>query len=272
MDGSPASRPFRISIINYLNAAPLNYGFKQGLESDRFELQFHVPSVSADRLRSGAVDAGLISSIEYLRIPELRIVPGLCISSQNRVRSVLLFSKVPPGDIRTLALDASSRTSVVLVQLLLRERHGAFPAVEEMPPDLEAMLAGHDAALMIGDRAMQAPKDGLTILDLSEEWHRWTGLPFVFALWTIHSAAPAWPGLIASFQRSLQMGRDHVEAIVDEAVRSIAWTRQELREYLTENIRYTLGAEEEESLGRFFTLAVRHGFAPAMRPILYVDP
>jgi chorismate dehydratase len=263
-------RPFRLSIIEYLNAAPLNYGFKHGLGGSQFQLQFHVPSLCADRLRNGEVDGGLISSIEYLRIPELAIVPGLCISSFKRVRSVLLLSKVPPADIRTLALDASSRTSVVLSQLLLRERYGSYPAVDEMKPDLHRMLAEHDAALMIGDGAMRAPKEGLIVLDLAEEWHAWTGLPFVFALWTVHRNAPVLPGLVSYFHRSLEMGRASTEKIVEDVLRSIGWTRLELREYLTENIRYSLGEAEEKSLVLFFEKALQHGFAPAMRTISYL--
>lgn len=263
------ARPFRLSIIDYLNAAPLNFGFKRGLGGDRFERHFHVPSKCADQLREGAVDAGLISSIEYLRIPGVRIVPGLCISSRRRVRSVLVLSKVPPREIRSLALDLSSRTSVVLSQLILRERYGATPAIHEMKPDLSAMLAEHDAALMIGDAAMRARKEGLFVLDLAEEWHAWTELPFVFALWIIRAGAPAPPDLLACFQQSYAMGRANTETIVDEALQSIGWTRQELREYLTDNIRYDLGAAEEASLALFYEKAVAHGFAPAVRPIEY---
>lgn len=269
MDGS---RPFRLSIIEYLNATPLNYGFKHGLGAGLFELQFHVPSLCADRLRLGDVDAGLISSIEYLRIPGLRIVPGLCISSLKRVRSVLLLSKVAPEKISTLALDASSRTSVVLAQLLLRERYGAFPQVDEMKPDLEGMLEAHDAALMIGDTAMRAPKEGLIVLDLAEEWHGWTGLPFVFAFWAVRAEAPRPPGLASYFQLSLDMGRQATPEIAAGALRSIGWTRLELLEYLTENIRFVLGPEEEKSLALFFEKAVHHGFAPEARPVHYLEP
>ncbi len=270
MVGMDGCRPFRLSIIDYLNASPLNHGFKQGLGGDRFELHFHVPSACADRLKSGEVDAGLISSIEYLRIPDARVVPGLCIASGKRVRSVLLLSKVPPASIRTLALDASSRTSVVLSQLLLRERYGVFPAVDEMKPDLPSMLAEHDAALMIGDGAMRASKEGLIVLDLAEEWHGWTGLPFVFGLWTVGAGAPRFPDLAAYFHRSLEMGRQGLAEIVEGALRSIGWTRRELEEYLTENIRYDLGEAEERSLHLFFEKAVQHGFAPENKPIAYL--
>jgi chorismate dehydratase len=262
--------PFRLSIIDYLNAAPLNHGFKHGLGWEHFHLKFHYPSACADRLRDGEVDAGIVSSIEYLRIPDLRIVPGLCIASPKRVRSVVILSKVPPEQIRSLALDTSSRTSVVLAQLLLRERYGVSPAVTDMAPDLPAMLEANDAALMIGDMAMRAPRQGLFVLDLAEEWHTWTGLPFVFALWLVRQDAPDLPtpgGVAPFFHKSLEIGLAQLPAIIDEARRTIGWTKLELREYLTENISYTLGEAERESLALFFEKAVRHGFAPGLQPL-----
>jgi len=264
---------FRISIIDYLNAAPLNYGFKHGLGFEHFHLKFQVPSICADRLRAGEVDAGLISSIEYLRIPKLRIVPGLCIASPKRVRSVVILSKVPPEEIRTLALDTSSRTSVVLGQILLRERYGVDAQVVDMAPDPEAMLKACDAALLIGDVAMRARREGLLVLDLAEEWHTWTGLPFVFALWTVREDAPvlAVPGGVGPyFHKSLEMGQANLTAMVDEAWRTIGWTKPELREYLTENISYSLGEAERESLALFFEKAVKNGFAPATQPLRFL--
>ncbi|MBK8792327.1 MAG: menaquinone biosynthesis protein [Holophaga sp.] len=266
-------RPFRISIIDYLNSAPLNYGFKRGLGYEHFHLKFQVPSVCADQLRSGEVDAGLISSIEFLRIPDLRIVPGLCIASPKRVRSVVILSKVPPEAIKSLALDTSSRSSVVLGQILLRERYGTTPTTHTMGPDLERMLETHDAALVIGDPAMRARKEGLIVMDLAEEWHAWTGLPFVFALWMVREAAPEVPvpgGVAPFFQKSLDMGQQHLTAIIEEAWHAIGWTKLELREYLTENISYHLGEAERESLGLFFEKAVRHGFAEAGKPLLFL--
>jgi len=268
-----ADSPFRLSIIDYLNAAPLNHGFKHGLGWEHFHLKFHYPSACADRLRAGEVDAGIVSSIEYLRIPDLRIVPGLCIASPKRVRSVMILSKVPPEQITSLALDTSSRTSVVLAQLLLRERYGVTPAVADMGPDLGAMLESHDAALMIGDAAMRAPKQGLFVLDLAEEWHAWTGLPFVFALWLVRNDAPELPlpgGVAPFFHKSLEIGLAQLPAIVEEARRSIGWTKIELHEYLTENISYTLGEAERESLALFFEKAVRHGFAPEEKPLRFL--
>lgn len=269
----PSEPAFRISIIDYLNAAPLNYGFKHGLGFEHFHLKFQVPSQCADRLRSGEVDAGLVSSIEYLRIPDLKVVPGLCIASPRRVRSVVVLSKVPPEEIRTLALDTSSRTSVVLSQILLRERFGVQVEPVDMGPDQEAMLARCDAALLIGDVAMRARREGLLVLDLAEEWHAWTGLPFVFALWLVRGDAPLLEvpgGAGPFFHKSLEMGRQNLSAMVDEAWRSIGWTKPELHEYLTENISYSLGEAERESLDLFYEKAVRHGFAPERKPLRFL--
>jgi chorismate dehydratase len=185
----------------------------------------------------------------------------------------VLLSKVPPEQIRTLALDTSSRTSVVLAQLLLRERYGVTPQVTDMGPDLAAMLEAHDAALMIGDAAMRAPRQGLFVLDLAEEWHSWTGLPFVFALWLVREDAPELPvpgGVAPFFHKSLEIGQDQLPAIIEEARRTIGWTKIELHEYLTENISYTLGEAERASLALFFEKAVRHGFAPEQQPLRFL--
>jgi chorismate dehydratase len=219
------------------------------------------------------VDAGLVSSIEYLRIPRLRIVPGLCIASPKRVRSVVVLSKVPPEEIRTLALDTSSRTSVVLSQILLRDRYGVRPEPVDMAPDQAAMLQECDAALLIGDVAMRARREGLLVLDLAEEWHAWTGLPFVFALWLVREDAPALAvpgGAGPFFHKSLEMGRENMASMVDEAWRSIGWTKPELHEYLSENISYSLGEAERESLSLFFEKAVVHGFAPEVKPLRFL--
>ena len=124
------------------------------------------------------------------------------------------------------------------------------------------MLEANDAALMIGDAAMRAPRQGLFVLDLAEEWHSWTGLPFVFALWLVRKDAPELPvpgGVAPFFHKSLEIGMAQLPAIVEEARRTIGWTKIELQEYLTENISYTLGEAERESLALFFEKAVRHG-------------
>jgi len=111
------------------------------------------------------------------------------------------------------------------------------------------------------------------VLDLAEEWHAWTGLPFVFALWLIRKDAPELPlpgGVAPFFHKSLEIGLAQLPAIVEEARRTIGWTKIELQEYLTENISYTLGEAERESLALFFEKAVRHGFAPELQPLRFL--
>jgi len=270
---TPNPTLFRVSIIDYLNAAPLNYGFKYGLGLGRFQLKFQVPSACSDSLRDGSADAGLISSIECLRIPGLKIVPGLCIASPHKVRSVVILSKVPPESIQTLALDASSRSSAVLAQIILREKYGAQPAVLEMPPNIETMLEAHDAALMIGNKAMMANRQGLVTLDLAEEWNACTGLPAVFALWAIKEDAPKLDisgGASSIFHQSFELGKNNIENIIDIACREIGWTKQEIREYLTENLSFELGKAEMDSLSLFFEKAAKLGFAPENRGLEFV--
>src|SRR3990170_4606813 len=146
----------KLSIVYYLNSLPLAWGFVRGQQRNIFELDFSPPSRCADLLAGGSVDIGLIPAIEYQRIPGVRAVSGLSIASKRDVQSVLLVSKVPAERIETLALDNSSRTSVTLLHILLALRFKTKPSMKSLDPDLEAMLASSDAALIIGDTALKA--------------------------------------------------------------------------------------------------------------------
>lgn len=270
MTGSAIPRPFRLSIIEYLNALPLNYGFRHGLGGALFDLHFHVPALCADRLRAGDVDAGLISSIEYARIPGLQLVPGLCIASPERATSVLIASKVPWSEIQTLALDPSSRTSNVLGQLILRERFQLQPRARELGAELDVALEICDAAVIIGDRAMNACLEGLRVMDLAEEWRQWLGLPFVFAVWAVREDAPLFPHLVHLFHESLRQGREALEMILREVGPRFCRTPEALRDYLTRHITYDLGPSEVESLGVFYHLAAKHGFADGVPKLRFL--
>lgn len=268
------STPFKLSIINYLNAEPLNFGFKHGLSYRNFHLKFHHPATSCDALQAHEVDAGLISSIEYLRIPNLQIIPNLCIASPRQAKSVLLVSKKEPKDIRSLALDTSSRTSVVLVQILLRQKFGnnSFTA-NGLAPDLNYMLHENDAALMIGDQAMRCNTQGYFVFDLAEQWQQWTGLPFVFAFWAVRPEAPKvlqGRPLSEFFEESFNLGMKNLGSIIDDAQLTSGWTNYQLKSYFTENIAYRLGEKESESLSFFYQKAVELGFVPADRKLAFL--
>lgn len=144
---------------------------------------YDVPSRLPALLESGQAQAILVSSIDALRVPGRRMADGVMIGSDGPVKSVRLFSKVRPSDIRTLAFDASSMTSNRLAQIILAERYGATPEAVTMPPDLASMLADNDACVLIGDIGMVTDGSGLHVLDLGEEWRRLTHKPFVWAAW-----------------------------------------------------------------------------------------
>jgi chorismate dehydratase len=270
-----ASTPVRLGAVGYLNARPLVYG----LERDpRFDLRYDIPSECARLLHGGAIDVGLVPSIEYLRGPvPYTLVPGGAVTSRGPVASVAIYTSRDPRDIRTIAMDSSSRTSVALATVLLRRVFGIAPEPVSMAPDLGAMLAQADAALLIGDYALfvdhtafrpppdpmeasahRSPESAVTKIDLGELWTRTTGLPFVYAFWT------AWPDALTPdhverLQRARADGVAHSDEVAaayyaaDPARQSVASC------YLRDNIRYLLGEEELEGLRTFYGYAAELG-------------
>src|SRR5262249_10178013 len=172
--------------VGYLNARPLVHGLDG---QPRLDLRFDLPSECARLLHSGGIDLGLIPSIEYLRGGPYRIVPDVAIASDGAVASVALYTTKPMAQVRSIAMDTSSRTSVALVHVLGARYFHIEPAVEHRGPDIADMLAHCDAALLIGDTALlldpntiQAGRD-IEKIDLGEAWKTMTGLPFVYAFW-----------------------------------------------------------------------------------------
>src|SRR6516164_5730003 len=182
------TRPVRIGAVNYLNTKPLICDLDELAPDARLSLE--LPSRLADLLAEGDLDVALIPSIEYFRAGTYRVVPDIAIASRGPVLSVTLFSRVPWSGIRRVALDEGSRTSAALCQVLLRKRHGVHPEFVPLPLDHEAENADTDAVLLIGDRAMRACLPGFAhAFDLGQEWHDWTGLPFVYAVWAVRDGA-----------------------------------------------------------------------------------
>jgi len=204
----------RIGIVDYLNSWPLAWGFLSGRLVDEYEAIYCPPAEVADRLAAGDLDVGLIPSIEAQRIAGLQVVPGLCVAATHEVRSVLLLSSRPVAEIRRVALDENSRTSAALVRIVLAERYGIEPQMVERAPEIDRMLAEADAALVIGDPALQVDRDRFVILDLAAEWRQLTGKPFVFAVWAARSGVAA-DGLVAALTASLGAGLEEMEAIIE---------------------------------------------------------
>ncbi|MGH9430922.1 MAG: menaquinone biosynthetic enzyme MqnA/MqnD family protein [Terriglobia bacterium] len=244
----------RVSVVQYLNTVPLVWGMMHGEQKGKFDLTPATPAGCADAIRSGQADVGIIPAIEYQRIPGLEVMDGLSISSKREVRSVLLLSTKPIEAIRTVAMDESSRTSVALVAILLRKFYGLSISTAPAQPNAPAMLARADAALMIGDPALAFHDPAVRVYDLAAEWRKFTGLPFVFAIWAGNAEARLgrWA---ADFQASLAFGLAHLDDIGREYAPRHHMTPEQVRFYLTRNINYNLDEENLEGLMLFYRLA-----------------
>ncbi len=249
--------PIRLGVVSYLNTRPLVYALERNLIPHRFELIYDVPSACARALAAGEVDLAIVPSIEYARSQNYRIVPDVAIASDGPVRSVLLLSRKPFDQVRSIALDTSSRTSVTLARVLMR-RHGFAGACIDHPPDLDAMLRAADAAVLIGDSALHVERPDLHTLDLGQAWREETGLPFVFAVWAGRPDALT-PGDVAALIEAKRIGLRHVD---DIAVAYAGGRRNPpsfYAAYLTESIRYGLGSRETEGLRAFYRCAAGLG-------------
>src|SRR5437588_8706747 len=185
MNKDTSNRLPRVAASSYLNTAPLIWSFIHGSQREAVELFTDTaPAQCAEMLERGEVDAALVPVIEYQRIPDIAIIPDVCVGSKTAVRSVVLATrKNNLKKVERVALDDSSRTSVALVKIIFREFLGFDPQWETAAPDLKSMLAQADATLIIGDPAMKIPRDQFRVFDLATLWHEFTGFGFVFAMW-----------------------------------------------------------------------------------------
>ncbi len=233
------------------------HGPQQGM----FEMEFRIPAECADRLASGAADIGIVPSFELTR-QKLEVIPGTGIACRGPVRSILLISKRPAAEIRTLCVDASSRTSVELARVILARKYSCHPVLCSHPPDLDAMLGQADAALIIGDPALRIDPAGLPcrVYDLGAEWVGMTGLPMVFAVW---AARPGFggPEVEQAFRLSCRYGRERIDEIVEAESAARGFTPGLVREYLTANIVHELGDRDYEGMRRFLAEAGSLGAA-----------
>jgi chorismate dehydratase len=260
----------RVPIVDYLNAAPLAWSFLHGPHRNVFELVPTTPGSCADRLAAGEVQLSMIPSIEYQRIPGLRIVPGMSIAAIHEVRSVLLIRPKKRGAIRSVALDTSSRTSVVLVTLLLRLRMGLQPELVPHRPDLPEMLRLCDAALLIGDVALRVPRQEYEITDLAAAWHEWQRKPFVFSFWACR-ADPGLPAnLVAVLREAKDWGLTMRSQIAEAYATTLGLPRALLEDYLQNNINYDLGGEHASALESFYRLAHECGLTERQEPLRFL--
>lgn len=253
----------RLGAVSYLNVRPLVAGLESAPD---VSLRFDVPSVCARLLGEGHIDLGMVPSITWLDRPGDLIVPGVCIGSEGPVASVALFSRRDMTDVRTVALDASSRTSAALVRILCRRYFAIDPVFLTQPPDVSAMLGRADAALLIGDPALFLDHRalGLTKIDLGELWTDMTGLPFVWAFWSGRAGAAS-PAVVARLHEAADRGRADIDRIAADYCRPYPARVPVAREYLRHNMRYGLGPREVEALRIYYREVGALGLAEHVR-------
>ena len=288
----------RISIVEYLNTAPLVWGFTEGPLTGKYDLSFTVPSQCAEALRAGEVDVAIIPAIEYQRIESLVALPGMAIAAKGEVRSILVVSKKPIDMVKRMALDTSSRSSAALVRLLAAGEWGIRPEFINAAPDPAAMLSEADAALVIGDPALRIavkldylaekkPREGaccqgdpedmpvpgypaLFVYDVAYQWREMTGKPCVLAVWAGRRDKLR-PEVVADFQASKQFGLAHIEDIAEAASVKLDLPPKSLEIYLRDNIDFSLDEPNLEGLNLYYQKCAAAGLIPRARPLEFAS-
>ncbi|HEY2796288.1 MAG TPA: menaquinone biosynthesis protein [Thermoanaerobaculia bacterium] len=255
----------RISVVDFLNARPLTWGLLHE-PPPGVEILRDTPSACAARLAAGEVDAGLIPSIEYQRIPGLQAVAGLGIAASSEVRSVLLVSDVSRERIRSVSLDPASRTSAALTRILLKRVYGLDPAYREGSVGPAGKDA--DARLIIGDPALKTRLNGHVVLDLAALWRSFSGHPFVFAFWAVRGGSEA-RDVAAILRGSWEAGRRRFDDIVRAEAAESGLSEAVVGDYLRHALHYELDAGDLEGLALFYRLAVEEGLLERQRPMEY---
>ncbi len=272
-------RPVRLGSVNYLNAQPLIYRLGPGGD-DRFTVRRDPPAECARLLAEGDIDLGLIPAIAYHDRPLDRIVPDVAIASRGAVASVAIFTRTPIRQVRTIALDTSSRTSVALVRIMCRRVFHITPTFARHSPDLSAMLTHSDAALVIGDPALFADLDavasavgapgGITKIDLGALWTEMTGLPFVWAFWAGRPGAAS-PEIVAALQATRDAGLAVSDTLADAYVAASPAHRDAARRYLREHIQYGLAGDYLTGLRTYYREAHEAGVIDTIAEPLFFE-
>lgn len=283
----------RISASSYSNTAPLIWSFLYGSNHGKVEIILdNAPARSAELLSQDRVDAALVPVFACQMIDGVKVIPDVCVGAREKVQSVRLVSKVDDlRAVRSVALDASSRTSVALTKIIFREFIGVEPQWREAEPNLEEMLERSDAALLIGDPALRIAKCGmrsqkksepaieatglsdpeskvryLLSHDLAELWHRFTGLGFVFAMWMTRRDE-----CLIDFAAARDEGLRHVDSIIQNYRPEIPLSPEDMHRYLTENISYSVDESMREGMQKYFELAHKHQLIDINKPLEFVS-
>ena len=261
---------FRLAASSYLNSAPLIWSFLNGPHRGSVDFVEAVPARCAQLLAESSVEGALVPVIEYQRIAGGLLARDVCVGSRKEVLSVVLLSKNKRlEEIRSVALDESSRTSATLVKIVFREFLQREPEWTTRAPDLEQMLEKNDAALIIGDPGMTFRRHGVNVWDMASLWREYTGLGFVFAMWMVRDDAIERAREV-DFAGARDEGVAHIEEIVRLYQDKIPMSIEELRNYLTENIVFSVDESMERGLRLYFELAFRHKLIERIRELKFI--
>ncbi len=267
----------RVGHIQFLNCLPFYWGLMRSGALLDVELTKDTPDRLSEALVAGDLDIGPISLVEYLRhADQLVVLPGLAVGSDGPVLSVNMVSTVPVEELdgRRVALGSTSRTGVLLAQMLLASRYGVRPDYFRCPPDLTQMLLEADAGVLIGDVALratyEAPRRGLVLTDLGQAWREWTGLPMVFAVWAVRRAYLAdHPGLTKDVHEAFLTSKELFLGELDEVARAAARWEPFDAETLATYFRaldFSLGERQLAGLCEFAARAAALGAVPPLPP------
>tara|TARA_B100000315_G_scaffold157956_1_gene146610 strand:+ start:7601 stop:8404 length:804 start_codon:yes stop_codon:yes gene_type:complete len=261
---------FKFGCHSFLNSKPILIPLIEKNISN-LEIIQESPADLALMLRREKLDLSFVPSIEYAKNSGYLLVNNISISSCGTVGTVLLISKKKMEDIKTVATDNRSLSSITLLKILFKEKYNRLPFFQQTDPDYEKMLSSNDAAMLIGDTTFSLKRNGKTIYDLSEEWFQLTGKPFVHAVLCARKEAQVDQNIIKTILKSRDEGLASIEQISKYEARALAITKEKCADYLKNKIRYTLGQDEQEGLNEFFSLANKHGFIKSKPELNFID-
>ena len=242
----------RISVVSYLNSKPFIYGLRNAKFNVDVDIREDIPSVCAEKLLTGKADIGLVPVSVLPRLKQHTIISDYCIGADGDVNSVLLLSEVPLTKIKTILLDYQSRTSVLLTRLLALKYWKINPKWQTTTADYEKQISADTAGVVIGDRALIMKKKFPYAYDLSSEWKKFTGLPFVFACWV--SMCELDNNFLSDFNRALENGLGQINNIAKKEI-SIQLSETEIKHYLTRHIDYRFDEKKKAAMEIFLRMA-----------------
>jgi chorismate dehydratase len=274
--------PRSIGCVSFLNSKPLIDALIHGPLSGKADVHFAVPSQLLPLMEAGTVSTALTSIVDYQQSDqELVLVPAGMIGCDGHTFTVRIFSRVPPSEIRSLHGDTDSHTSVILGQLILRERYGVSARMLPLEAQEGIHLGGGapDSILLIGDKVVNASPSPETYpyqLDLGDEWKQLTGLPFVFAMWMMRQdVAERDPAaareVVSLLAKARERGSNMTETLLDRYAAEKGWPRELARKYFTEYLRYNVTDRARKGLALFFEKAAGLGLLKLRRGVRYLD-